>query len=414
MGADVGHDDVRRLERAAQVDDRALWGDRPAVVRGVRGELLEQLHPQVGMDEDLARLVPLRGTAAADAHRLDRLEQPAQGPIDIADELDLGPVRGVDLGGLRIDMDDPLAAVRVPRRRGVFDEVVADADDEVGPVEARQDVIARLEPDRHERQVRPVVDRALAHERDGDRDVQAAGERAQLRRSAPSQYPVAGQDDRPLGGGDQARRVVDGLVGRLGEVGVSRCQRHRRRPAVGRTDVRRGEVLGQLDVRRPGLLEHRDPEGLAHDLGDRPDALDARVPLRDRLEHPHDVDDLVRFLVELARGGLAGDGDHRRAVEVGVGDARDEVRRTGTERAHRDGGTTGEPAMDVGHERGALLVAGRDVTDRLVARQRVEDVHRLLAGDAEDVLAALRREAVDEQVGGAPRSIGGHVRSVGQ
>ena len=50
--------------------------------------------------------------------------------------------------------------------------------------------------------------------------------------------------------------------------------------------------------------------------------------------------------------------------------------------AHRDRGTTGEPAMDVGHERGALLVAGRDVADRLVARQRVEDVHRLLAGDA--------------------------------
>ena len=51
---------------------------------------------------------------------------------------------------------------------------------------------------------------------------------------------------------------------------------------------------------------------------------------------------------------------------------------------------------------------------RLVARQRVEDVHRLLARDAEDVLAALGREAVDEEVGSAPRSIGGHARSVGQ
>ena len=380
----------------------------------MRCELLQELHPQVGVDEDLARLVPLGGAAAADAHRLDRLEQPAQRPIDVADQLDLGPVRRVDLGGLRVDMDDRLAAIRVPRRRGVLDEVVADADDEVRPVEAGQHVVARLEPDGHERQVRPVVDGALAHERDRDRYVQTAGQRPQLRRRAAPQHPVAGQDDRPLGRGDQARRMVDGLVGRLGEVGVPRRQRHRRRPAIGRPDIGRGEVLGQLDVGRPGLLQHRDAERLAHDLGDRPDAIDPRVPLRDRLEHPHDVDDLVRLLVELARGGLAGDRDHRRPVEVGVGDAGHEVRRAGSERAHRDRGTTGQPAVDVGHERGALLVPGRDVADRLVPRQRVEDVHRLLARDAEDVLAALGREAVDEEVGGAPRSIGGHARSVGQ
>jgi hypothetical protein len=70
--------------------------------------------------------------------------------------------------------------------------------------------------------------------------------------------------------------------------------------------------------------------------------------------------------------------------------------------------------MDVGHERGALLVARGDVADRLVARQRVEDVHRLLARNAEHVLAALGRETVDQEVGGTPRSIGGHARSVGQ
>ena len=34
------------------------------------------------------------------------------------------------------------------------------------------------------------------------------------------------------------------------------------------------------------------------------------------------------------------------------------------------------------------------------SRQRVEDVHRLLARDGEDVLAALGGEAVDEEVGG--------------
>ena len=51
----------------------------------------------------------------------------------------------------------------------------------------------------------------------------------------------------------------------------------------------------------------------------------------------------------------------------------------------------------------------RVVTWRTVAvrRQRVEDVHRLLAGHGEDVLAALGGEAVDEQVGGGSGRAGG-------
>ena len=39
----------------------------------------------------------------------------------------------------------------------------------------------------------------------------------------------------------------------------------------------------------------------------------------------------------------------------------------GPERRHRDGGAAGQAAVDVGHERRALLVAGRDVPDRLGA-----------------------------------------------
>ena len=73
-------------------------------------------------------------------------------------------------------------------------EVVADADHEVRPVEPGQHVVARLEPDRHQRQVRPIVDRALAHERHGHRDVQPARKRPQLRRGAAPQDAVAGQD----------------------------------------------------------------------------------------------------------------------------------------------------------------------------------------------------------------------------
>ena len=228
------------------------------------------------------------------------------------------------------------------------------------------------------------------------------GERAQLGGGAAAEHAVAGEHDGALRGSQQPRRVFDRLIGRFREVGLVRLEWSDLVAALGR---RGGQVLGQLDVRRARLLERRDAERLAHDLRDRLDPLDPGVPLRDRGQHLDDVDDLVGLLVELVRGRLAGDRDHRGAVEVRVGDAGDEVRRARPERAHRDGGATGEAPMDVGHERGALFVPGRDVADGLGPRQRLEDVHRLLAGHREDPLARLGREAVDEEVrGGAGRA----------
>ena len=295
-------------------------------------------------------------------------------------------------------MDDPLAAVGVPAGRGVFNEVVADADDEVGPIEARHDVVAGLEADGHEREVRAIVDRALAHERDGDRDMEPAGERPQLRRSAATEDAVAGEDEWPLGGGDEVGCVADRLVGRFGEIGLAGGQRR----GVG-LDRHRRQVLGQLDVGRPGLFQDGGAKRLSHDLRDCPEPLDACVPLGDRLEHPDDVDDLVGFLVELFGARLPGDRDHRRSIEERIRDAGDEVRRPRPEGRHRDGGPARQAAVDVGHERGALLVAGRDVAHGAVVAEGIEDVHRLLAGHGEDVFAALGGEAIDEQMrGGSP------------
>ena len=131
----------------------------------------------------------------------------------------------------------------------------------------------------------------------------------------------------------------------------------RRSSATGRG----GQVLGELDVGRARLLELGDAERLADDLGHGRRLLDALVPLRHRLEHADDVDELVRLLVELVEPGLAGDRDHRRVVEIRVGDPGHEVGGTGPEGRHRDGGPAGQAAVDVGHERGALLVPGRDV-----------------------------------------------------
>ena len=79
--------------------------------------------------------------------------------------------------------------------------------------------------------------------------------------------------------------------------------------------------------------------------------------------------------------------------------AGDEVRRPRPERAEADARAAGEAAVHVGHVGAALLVADGDELDRRV-RERAVELERLLAGDAEDVLDALRLEAVDEEVRG--------------
>ena len=93
--------------------------------------------------------------------------------------------------------------------------------------------------------------------------------------------------------------------------------------------------------------------------------------------------------------------DHRRAVQERVRDAGDEVGGAGPEGRHRNRAAPRQAAVDVGHERGALLMARGDVADALRVGERVEDVHRLLARDGEDVFAALGLEALDEEPRGS-------------
>src|SRR5918992_4592133 len=105
----------------------------------------------------------------------------------------------------------------------------------------------------------------------------------------------------------------------------------------------------------------------------------------------------MRLLVHALEVALPGERHQRSAVEERVGDRGDEVQRARAERAEADAGVAGETAVDVGHIRAALLVADRDELDR-GTRQRLVQVERLLPRDAEDVLHALRLEALDEHV----------------
>jgi hypothetical protein len=239
----------------------------------------------------------------------------------------------------------------------VLDEVVADRDHDVGVLEARHRVVARLQADGAERLGVGVVHDALAHERLGHRDPGRARELAQRGRRARAHDPVAGERD----GVD---RVAD-EVGGAEEVAGARLgladPPARQRLAV---ELHRHDVLGQLDVGGPRLLGLGDLERLADDLRDDLRRVDARVPLRDR---PHDLDQvdvLVRLLVHALQIRLAGERHERRAVEERVGHGGDEVRRARPQRSQAHARAARQAAVHVGHERPALLVADRHEGDR--------------------------------------------------
>ena len=121
-----------------------------------------------------------------------------------------------------------------------------------------------------------------------------------------------------------------------------------------------------------------------------------RGPLGDRPIHRHHVDDLVAFLVLALHVALAGERDHRRAVHVGVRHARDQIGCTRTKRAQAHGRITGQPAIDVGHERGRLLVPREDEADVFRFVERQQEFGIFFARHAEHVLDLLLFEAADE------------------
>ena len=290
-----------------------------------------------------------------------------------------------------------LVALRVPVLRRVLDEVVADREHHVGLVEAGHRVVAGLQADRAERLRVVGRQQALAHERLGHRD---ARWRARTR-AAPGAAPPRTTPLPASATGLIAPRIRSAALSSSRAAGSGRAWRRR---GSGSASISAAITSsGSSMWVAPGFSRLGDLERLAHDLGDDRRVGEPGVPLGDRPHHAQEVDVLVRLLVHPLEVALAGERHERRAVEEGVGDRGHEVQRARAERAEADAGAAGQPAVDVGHVGAALLVAHRDELDRR-ARQRLVQVERLLARDAEDVLDALGLEALHEDVACLPRS----------
>lgn len=172
--------------------------------------------------------------------------------------------------------------------------------------------------------------------------------------------------------------------------------------------LRPGHVLRKLQKADPRLLRLHHLEGLAYHLGHHRRGPKLGGVLGDGPEEVHQVQVLVALLVHPGGGRLSGHRHHGRAVHVGVRHARHEVGRPRTQGGQADARPSGEPAVNVRHERGSLLVAGGDEV-HLAVQHHVHHVEVLLAGEAEDPLDPLVLETADEELrrvhSGAPETL---------
>ena len=165
----------------------------------------------------------------------------------------------------------------------------------------------------------------------------------------------------------------------------------------GALDLLLRDVLGHFQVAGPRFLRLGHLERLAYHLRNHHGRVDAGIPFRDGPQEIHDIDVLVGLLVDPVAARLAGDGHQRRPIEIGIGDPRGEIRRSGAQGRQTDTGMAREPAVGIRHERRPLFVAGGDKPD-LGVEERLHDVQDFLPRYPEDVLHAFILKTANQQV----------------
>ena len=370
----VGDEDRVVGDRVAQrLDDRGRRADRTQLLRDGRPEGLRLLGAQRPRADE----------------PVERVAQCCEREPGVARHGHPHRLVPADLVGVGVDLDHrQVGGEAEPLKTGAHRE------HDVGIVEHRAQ--PRVVPHRPDHQRVAGVDRALALASRHDERLEQLGDGRALRRGVGEHHSTAGDDQWTLGAGEQA-----GGFGHAVRIG----------------DGRRGDGGGQ--DRRVGGVHERLGRCL-HVDGAGPAGAHLHERLVDRagqltgLEHPgrplgdraHDVE-LVVDVVEQAEVtpdpgpvDLAGEHQDGRRARPGGGQAGHGVVDAHPGHHAGDAGPPRGPGVAVGHVGGRLLVAGGEPPDVGVV-ERVEQVHGLVAGQAEHDLHSLGDQLVDRRP--APR-----------
>ena len=297
----------------------------------------------------------------------------ASSELEVADDLGVRRHEGVEA---RDRGEREHRALVGPGLRLQLHRIEPHRDDEIGFV--HQLALDQAADDAAGAQRMVFRDRALALGRGEDRRAELLGELHELRRRLAPVDAEADQQDRPPRPLEHVERRLEVGAVRTGKHEV----RHQRRLGQVVAGLPRGLALRQLEMDRAGRRPRRGAHGaahlLAHHLG-----VDGGAPLHDRLVDGELVEALAQAdLVGRPRIGI-GDGDQRRTVEIGVGDAVDHVGGAGAAGRHADAGAAGDVAPGRG-QHGARHLLLHQQEPHLALARRLHQLDRLAAGMSDD------------------------------
>ena len=157
--------------------------------------------------------------------------------------------------------------------------------------------------------------------------------------------------------------------------------------------------LGMSISTGPGPAGAGQVKRLLDDPRDVLGVLDQVMVLGDRPGDLHHRRFLERVGADHVPRNLAGDGDQRHRVHLGVGQPGHQVERTGAGGRHHHARLAAGPGIALGREDPPLLVPRQDRPDPVaVARQRLVHRHARPAGIGEDDLDAVPHQRLDQNV----------------
>ena len=160
-----------------------------------------------------------------------------------------------------------------------------------------------------------------------------------------------------------------------------------------------GNVLGQIDMGGAGLAILGIFESQADNFAYRVGQNDLFGTFGNRGIHSGQIQVLMAGQLHLVGAHLAGNGHQRRAIQIGIGHAGDQIGGTGTQCGKTDAGPAGETAVDICHKSGALLMAHRNKTNMAVTDGE-HQVQCLFAGDAKHNIDTFGFQTVHQDLGG--------------
>ena len=241
--------------------------------------------------------------------------------------------------------------------------------------------------------------RALDLGRGQNRGAQPLGEGDEPIRCLVPQHPEPREHDGASGAAKHVERNAEAAGVRLDRDPFA----EQRRTARGLRRLGPGLVRGNVDVNRAGRRRRRGSKRPAN-LGPDRTGVERRLPLRDRGVEPLKVEDLPEpGLVGVTRV-LVGQRHEGCAVQPGMGDAVDHVRRARPPGRGAHAGTAGDLAPGRGQHRARDLLLHQDVAH--VARPRgVHQLDGLSPRVPGDERGAAREEGVGQYFdGGAHRA----------